>query len=344
MPVLTIGIPVYNEINHIKETLKNLFEVISGSEKLIEIIVVDNGSSDGTREYLQEIVDSEKKVSFKVQFNPKNMGFNFSCDYLIRHSKSDYLWIIGGQDKIYPEGISIALEMIKERPNLIICNARIREEGKNAIISESLWADTQSKNFSNLKDFYRDLAGPCQAISCNIFNANELKELLHISQVTELWGFFERLCDLTIKKEFDLKIFFTRVPFVEMLITSDGWQATGVSNFGVKPKRNFGSFLTTLELAELANSRFSKRSEIRKYFPHYRDFFAIPRNFVIAKALGMPITMNTFVRTIRAYRDLPIFWLIGIPLLFIPQKLAEKLLRLKGFIHLLRKIFKIAQF
>jgi glycosyltransferase involved in cell wall biosynthesis len=344
MSVLTIGIPVYNEINHIKETLKNLFEVIDGSEKLIEIIVVDNGSSDGTREYLQQIVNFEKRVSFQVQFNPKNMGFNFSCDYLISHSKSDYLWIIGGQDKISSEGISGVLDMVKENPTLIVCNARIRDETKNEIINESLWGVTQSKNFSSLVDFYAALGGPCQAISCNIFSAVQVKKLLHINQVTELWGFLERLCDLTLEQEFDLKIIFTSRPFVEMLIESDGWQATGVSNFGVSPKKQFGSFFTTLEQAELANSRFGRRPEIKKSFPYHRDIFAIPRTFVTAKAMGMKLTMDILVRTIAAYRDLPIFWLMGIPVLFFPKKLAQKALGLKRFVHLLRRIFKIGTF
>jgi hypothetical protein len=344
MSVLTIGIPVYNEINHIRDTIKNLFEVIAGNEELIEIIVVDNGSSDGTREYLQQIVDSENKISFEVQFNPKNMGFNFSCDYLIKQSKSDYLWIIGGQDKIYAEGISTALEMIKEKPSLIVCNARIRDETKNKIVNESLWGNAQSRNFSSLKHFYSELGGPCQAISCNIFSAVQLRDLIHINQVTELWGFLERLCDLTIEKEFDLKIFFTSLPFVEMLIESDGWQATGVSNFGVSPKKQFGSFFTTLEQAELANSRFGRRPEIKKSFPYHRDIFAIPRTFVTAKAMGMKLTMDILVRTITAYRDLPIFWLMGIPILFFPKKLAQKALGLKRFVHLLRRFFKIGTF
>jgi hypothetical protein len=344
MSVLTIGIPVYNEINHIRDTIKNLFEVIAGNEELIEIIVVDNGSSDGTREYLQQIVDSENKISFEVQFNPKNMGFNFSCDYLIKQSKSDYLWIIGGQDKIYAEGISTALEMIKEKPSLIVCNARIRDETKNKIVNESLWGNAQSRNFSSLKHYYSELGGPCQAISCNIFSAVQLRDLIHINQVTELWGFLERLCDLTIEKEFDLKIFFTSLPFVEMLIESDGWQATGVSNFGVSPKKQFGSFFTTLEQAELANSRFGRRPEIKKSFPYHRDIFAIPRTFVTAKAMGMKLTMDILVRTITAYRDLPIFWLMGIPILFFPKKLAQKALGLKRFVHLLRRFFKIGTF
>jgi glycosyltransferase involved in cell wall biosynthesis len=344
MSVLTIGIPVYNEINHIKETIKNLFEVIAGSEDHIEIIVVDNGSSDGTREYLQQIIDSEKIVSFEVQFNPKNMGFNFSCDYLIKESRSDYLWIIGGQDKIYAEGISTALEMIRENPTLIVCNARVRDEGRDEIINESLWGAAQSNKFSNLNKFYLELGGPCQLISCNIFSAVQLKKLIHIDQITELWGFLERICDLTLDQEFDLKIFFTSKPFVEMLIESDGWQATGVNNFGVSPKEEFGSFFTTLELAELANSRFAERIEIKKSFPYYRDLFAIPRIFVMAKARGMPLSMDTLMRAIRVYRDIPLFWIIGIPILFFPKKLAQKALGLKRFVHLLRRLFKIGTF
>lgn len=86
-------------------------------------------------------------------------------------------------------------------------------------------------------------------------------------QVTQLWGFLERLCDLIIKRESSLKIIFSASPIVEMLIEVKGWQSTGIDNFGVVPRKAYGSFFTNLELAELVNSRFFHRPKIRKSFP-----------------------------------------------------------------------------
>jgi len=48
MPLLSVIIPVYNEVN----TLKDILEKIHSVDVDKEIIVVDDGSSDGTAELL----------------------------------------------------------------------------------------------------------------------------------------------------------------------------------------------------------------------------------------------------------------------------------------------------
>lgn len=147
MALLTIGVPVYNEIDYIAITLENLFEVSYNFPGQIEILVIDNFSSDGTREYLKKIELSRNDVLFRVIYNEINMGFNFSCDCAIKFSSCDYLWIIGGQDIIYKTGLESIISMLNTKPDLIIGNARIRDELTNRIINESLWGDTPSSFF-----------------------------------------------------------------------------------------------------------------------------------------------------------------------------------------------------
>jgi glycosyltransferase involved in cell wall biosynthesis len=72
MMKLSVVIPVYNEINTIEEILSRVFEV----DLPKEVIVVDDYSTDGTREYLQKWVVSGEKNGDRVKalFQPKNMG------------------------------------------------------------------------------------------------------------------------------------------------------------------------------------------------------------------------------------------------------------------------------
>lgn len=63
---LTIIIPVYNERHTIEEILMRVRQ--SPLEK--EIIIVDDGSTDGTREYLQSL----REDAIRVIFHPKNRG------------------------------------------------------------------------------------------------------------------------------------------------------------------------------------------------------------------------------------------------------------------------------
>ncbi|MEO0213652.1 MAG: glycosyltransferase, partial [candidate division WOR-3 bacterium] len=52
---LSIVIPVYNERNYIEKVIRNVKEVDLGYNVEREIIVVDDGSTDGTREILKEL-------------------------------------------------------------------------------------------------------------------------------------------------------------------------------------------------------------------------------------------------------------------------------------------------
>jgi len=69
---LSVVIPVYNEIDTIDEILKQVKEVDVGMEK--EIVLIDDCSTDGTRERLREIQQEESENKVKVFFHEQNRG------------------------------------------------------------------------------------------------------------------------------------------------------------------------------------------------------------------------------------------------------------------------------
>ena len=64
---LSVIIPVYNEVNHIHEIIKR----VQATKLAAEIVIVDDGSKDGTREALKEM-DGKKEV--RVILHEKNQG------------------------------------------------------------------------------------------------------------------------------------------------------------------------------------------------------------------------------------------------------------------------------
>lgn len=79
---LSIVIPAYNEIDTIQEILRRVSAVELGMEK--EIIIVDDGSKDGTRDFLTRIRNNDREVLalmpskdpriFNVIFHEQNKG------------------------------------------------------------------------------------------------------------------------------------------------------------------------------------------------------------------------------------------------------------------------------
>jgi len=66
-PLLSVVMPVYNE----KDTIEEIIPRVLAVPLRIELIVVDDGSKDGTRDLLTEL---NKKHAFKLIFQPKNAG------------------------------------------------------------------------------------------------------------------------------------------------------------------------------------------------------------------------------------------------------------------------------
>ena len=84
---LSVLIPAYNEIETINEILA-IIKSVALSLKL-EIIIVDDGSTDGTREYLKEVDDSD----IKVFFHPKNYGKGKAIRTAFEKSTGDIILI-----------------------------------------------------------------------------------------------------------------------------------------------------------------------------------------------------------------------------------------------------------
>jgi len=84
---LSVVIPCYNEVASIEELLKSVRNV---SINNIEIIVVDDGSTDGTRELL---TDRLSKYIDKLILNQENQGKGASLRSGIQQATGDYLVI-----------------------------------------------------------------------------------------------------------------------------------------------------------------------------------------------------------------------------------------------------------
>lgn len=106
---LSIVVCSLNEIKNISNAYEELCAAAAGRNVIYEVIFVDNGSLDGTKEYLSSLVDS----NVKVIFNKDDIGKGGSIKRAIRESRGDYIVIhdpdgeYSGYDlwKLYDEAI-----------------------------------------------------------------------------------------------------------------------------------------------------------------------------------------------------------------------------------------------
>jgi len=100
-PSITIVIPTYNRADTLLE--KALKSVFSQKEKDFEVIVVDDGSKDRTKEALKPLVDSQKII----YIHQENKGVSAARNLGVKHAKGDYIVFLDSDDELLPEYLTV---------------------------------------------------------------------------------------------------------------------------------------------------------------------------------------------------------------------------------------------
>ncbi len=87
MTKISVIIPAYNEASRIGETLRKIVRYLESKKFDYEIIVVDDGSSDGTA----EIVRGFKNSRLKLLENKINRGKGYAVRYGMLEAKKDWI-------------------------------------------------------------------------------------------------------------------------------------------------------------------------------------------------------------------------------------------------------------
>ena len=95
----SVVVPCYNEIDSIEATIDALMDVITPDGT--EIIVVDDGSTDGTRELLDEMTRSGEHDLLRVVYHGSNHGYGAAISTGVRRALSELIVIIDA-DGTYP--------------------------------------------------------------------------------------------------------------------------------------------------------------------------------------------------------------------------------------------------
>ena len=140
---ISIIVPVYNSDLYLRECLNSLKYQ---SFKNFEVLLINDGSTDNSKQICEEFVSMDKRFFL---FNNSNRGVSFSRNFGINKSTGDYLMFVDSDDFL----LSNTLEKVAEKcfdNDLVIFG--YSEIYKNCVLEK-----VQESNISNFQDIYKKI-------------------------------------------------------------------------------------------------------------------------------------------------------------------------------------------
>ncbi|MFA5156207.1 MAG: glycosyltransferase family 2 protein [Candidatus Omnitrophota bacterium] len=116
MPLLSVILPVYNEAN----TIKQILEKINSVNMDKEVIVVDDGSTDGTDHILNEI----KFANLKIIHHTSNRGKGAAFLTGLAHAQGEYVIVQDADLEYDPADYLRLINIIQENTADMVLGAR----------------------------------------------------------------------------------------------------------------------------------------------------------------------------------------------------------------------------
>lgn len=107
-PLVSIVIPVYNGSNYLKSAIES---ALNQTYKNIEIIVVNDGSTDNTEEIALSFKD---KIRY---FSKENSGVAATLNYAIKKAQGDYISWLSHDDLYMPDKIEAQIRLLSKLEN-----------------------------------------------------------------------------------------------------------------------------------------------------------------------------------------------------------------------------------
>ena len=124
---LSVVIPVFNEVDNIEEILKR----VKATKLASEIVVVDDGSEDGTRKVLKKL---DGKSGVRVVLHEKNQGKGAAVHTGLQAALGDVILIQDADLEYDPRDYPTLLQPIKENTADVVYGSRFLGGPRRAVM------------------------------------------------------------------------------------------------------------------------------------------------------------------------------------------------------------------
>ena len=115
--ILSVIIVSYNVKHYLTQCLKSIFASDIPKEEY-EVLVIDNASSDGTPQYIQQQFPKEKFPNLKFTAGERNVGFGKANNVCVKHSHGKYILFLNPDTVVGKTTLRESIEFAENHPDM----------------------------------------------------------------------------------------------------------------------------------------------------------------------------------------------------------------------------------
>lgn len=289
MAKASIIIPVYNKAKYLKETLF----LVDKQEDDLEVIIIDDHSTDHTMDIISDFSSNTKKQT-KVIRNDKNMGVAYNRNIGIEESKSDYIAFLDADDILDKDFMNIMLQKVKQYPDVdYIYGMHIpfREKiSTRSIYMMSHYFEYEENQIIDPKLDFGFIAKSNVACNSRLYKKSSIQNIKFVESHFEDYEFFLD----TIASE--LRCLYTTKPIYGYRVTPEGKYQSSLSSVS-------DSCLDYFDIYDRIEQKYPNMNEEIHNLIKGRHIFICQEYLkkVLSNVITNPYDLDIFVRNYKRY-------------------------------------------
>lgn len=108
LPLVSIIVPIYNTEDYLEKCINSL---VQQSYEKIEIIAVDDGSLDESRQMIEKLAKGDNRIRV---FHKKNGGLSSARNYGIKEARGEFICLVDSDDYVERDFVAVMLKGVLE--------------------------------------------------------------------------------------------------------------------------------------------------------------------------------------------------------------------------------------
>ena len=122
-PIISLIMPCYNSADYIVATVNGVFKQ---SFSDFELIIINDGSSDSSLEYLQQLSNRYPKLRY---FSQTNQGAGAARNYGISEAQGEFIAFLDADDSLHPDCLKLLYQQFQQQSDIAIAYCGWQNKG-----------------------------------------------------------------------------------------------------------------------------------------------------------------------------------------------------------------------